>query len=68
MIYVETEPYCQDCPEFDPEAEHGETIAYINEKPLKLFGNTTVRCKHRVKCRRIRTYLEQYIKSEKENT
>lgn len=71
MIYLETEPYCDDCPSFDPEAEHSETLCHINGKPLiRLTGKTVVQCKHRYQCNHIKRYLENYLEngSKKENT
>ena len=67
MFYVETAPYCEYCTEFEPEAEVGEILTYINDKPLRRLGNTTIRCKHHKKCDTIKKHLEQYLTSCQED-
>lgn len=68
MIYVDVEPYCQHCYEFEAESENGEVVAYINERPLRRLGDVVVRCKHRKRCDNIKNYLELCFKHAGEVT
>lgn len=63
MIRIEVEPYCNDCPAFEPDVERPTKILADNE--YVYISDTVVRCENRGRCASFMRYLERRLKSEK---
>ena len=59
MIKLITDPWCENCPEFEPNIEKGDRVVggFDFCTPEKTFTNTTVTCIHRNRCMSIKDYL-----------
>lgn len=65
MIYLEIEPYCDDCHDFSPDVVKPER-SHTPDGSVA-WTSTTVRCEYRNRCRAIRRYLEQKMKVKEES-
>lgn len=63
MIKLEIEKYCERCSEFEPDVEKTnykdmQLVDYtMNERRYITVCDTTIRCKHRDRCRGISDYM-----------
>ena len=64
MIKIKVEEYCNDCPEFDPEAIKPQPI-YSDGNYVGMLGPMLVVCSHRNTCRRFMEYLQKSVVKEK---
>lgn len=71
MIKLEVEPYCHECPDFDPDLQRPEqeVINYREPGSKRLISyvrisDTIVRCKNRIRCQKIQEYLEKQKNSK----
>ena len=71
MITLDTKPYCDACPNFQPvvisRPEKIYGCFHDGEDTSMLVGDTVVSCKQRKYCENIKRYLEQHEKFMKEN-
>lgn len=59
-IRVSVEPYCENCPEFEPEV----TTSTLRARNDKYFcADTTIFCEHREKCNRMYESIKEEIKN-----
>lgn len=58
MIQLCVEDYCQDCPEFKPEA----LKIQINDFDLNSHIDTIVQCEHKERCEKFIRYLKGKLK------
>ena len=65
MIKIKVEEYCNDCPEFDPEAIKPQHIYDSSSNYVGILGPMLVVCKHRNKCRRFMEYLQKCLIKER---
>lgn len=63
MIKFNISIYCQDCPEFEPQATQRPEQLKSNDGGSYFYGDTLVGCKYRNRCETIYNYL----KKEKNN-
>lgn len=61
MIKLDVEDYCQECLDFDPEKE--SVCLYSGDKICQCI--TTVRCKHRNRCKNI---MQWFVKKKEGET
>ena len=59
MIKIKVEEYCNDCPEFEPEAIKPQPIYDSIGNYVGMLGPMVVVCAHRNKCRRFMEYLQK---------
>lgn len=57
MIRIEVEPYCNDCPAFEPDVEQPQRC--FADDILFYQTDTVVRCKKRKHCARLVQYLRK---------
>lgn len=62
MITLIVEPYCQNCPDFEPKVDKNITECYTDnlatmERHRYSFANTEIRCVHRDRCKAVKEYL-----------
>lgn len=64
MIKLEVEPYCHECPDFDPDLQRPEQEVLYSREPgsgrptsYVRISDTIVRCKYRIRCQKIQEYL-----------
>lgn len=62
MIKLDVEPYCHECPDFEPVKEGPETTVFRSEpndgmSKIIEMNDTVVRCKYQSRCRTISDYL-----------
>lgn len=62
MIKLNIEEYCHNCPDFEVSVD--KTHAYCAEYALDWF-TTEITCKHRSRCKEIKSYLEKEIGNER---
>lgn len=64
MMYLDIQPYCHKCPQFDPKKD-ATYIKYPNgrmyAKEIKVF------CANAVRCEQIARYLRQELSEEKKD-
>lgn len=65
MIKIKVEEYCNDCPEFEPEAIKPQPIYDSIGKYVGMLGPMIVVCAHRNKCRRFMEYLQKSVVKER---
>ena len=65
MIKIKVEEYCNDCPEFDPEAIKPQPIYDSIGNYVGMLGPMIVVCKYRNRCRRFMEYLQKCLIKEK---
>ena len=68
MIELYTQPYCQGCPEFEPEVHKSQSLGYYDGKRFKTPTDTVIKCKHRDRCREIFDYAERHLNDREEST
>ena len=72
MITLDTKPYCDACPNFEPvvisrpEKLYGGSLD--GEDRSVMVGDTVVSCRRRKYCENIKRYLEQHERFMRENT
>jgi len=63
MISLEVEPYCQNCPNFEPDVHKDIASLNIGNKDIIKCTNTIIICNNKFKCNE----LKQFIEKEKIN-
>lgn len=64
MIKIKIEEYCNDCPEFEPEAIKPQPIYDSINNYVGMLGPMLVVCAHRNTCRRFMEYLQKSVVKE----
>lgn len=64
MIKIKVEEYCNDCPEFEPEAIKPQPIYDSINNYVGMLGPMLVVCAHRNTCRRFMEYLQKSVVKE----
>ena len=59
MIKLELEPYCQNCPNFEPDTEI-LTIQDYDSDPIRY--DTFIKCENANKCKNMMRYLQNEVK------
>lgn len=66
MIKLELKPYCENCPDFEPDVDKKEEtltcqnyVGFMADTTVIHKCDTTIRCKNRNKCRCIMEHLTQ---------
>lgn len=68
MITFSVEPYCETCPEFEPDVTKDDTVittvdpADFGRVVEKHICDTRIYCKHRGRCNSIYTHAKESIK------
>lgn len=65
MIKIKVEEYCNDCPEFEPEAIKPQPIYDSIGNYVGMLGPMVVVCAHRNTCRRFMEYLQKSVVKER---
>lgn len=59
MIKVEVQPYCSNCPNFEPDVEVEKTVLEtMNYRETISRCDTYIRCEHANKCKNMMRYLQ----------
>ena len=62
MIFLEVQPYCQNCLDFQAVVEHPDTLYASGE--IVERGDTIVRCANRRRCESLVRYLKRRVEKE----
>jgi hypothetical protein len=71
MIELRADPYCQNCPEFEPVVDRDireYTNFDIRDRGEKIFTecDTTIICAHKLRCYSMRNHIKRELETKEE--
>lgn len=71
MIKLNIEPFCENCPYFEPDVEKAEIRSLFNSMENEsidfIYRDTIIRCEKRSICENIKNYLKTRLDNEENN-